>query len=260
MMSVSTSLVTVLYTSELLGAILLELDLRDLLLAQIVSRRWRDAITKSPTIQQKLFLAPISNKDEESYFNPLLQEVFPFFFHLVSPEASRDNYLNEECIKDYPWFNDSVHLKTILREDASWRRMLPVQPPALIDRVMWDFTCYCCGGISSDEVDLDNLQDRQVTGAPMGLIYDIVVQMLDGDSHTIFLIEWDMFLSTPETQPNTDQNAELALKRYEAEEERRLAFRPQNKIIIYQTTSYCYHGDKKPTGLMVRDMQDIIQV
>lgn len=51
----------VLTTYELLESILLELPLRDVLLAQRVSETFKDIINNSLPLQRQLFLAPISN-------------------------------------------------------------------------------------------------------------------------------------------------------------------------------------------------------
>lgn len=52
------ALACVLDTVELFEAILICLPVRDLLLAQRVSRRWRDVIARSIKLQRALFLVP----------------------------------------------------------------------------------------------------------------------------------------------------------------------------------------------------------
>ncbi|KAK3691332.1 hypothetical protein LTR37_018693 [Vermiconidia calcicola] len=58
----TTALAAVLATTELLEAVLLELDMKTLLLAQRVSQRFRDVIKASPTLQMKLFFRPATIK------------------------------------------------------------------------------------------------------------------------------------------------------------------------------------------------------
>lgn len=131
---------------ELFTHILLELPMRDLLLAQRVCREWKDAITNSAVLQRALFFLPdIDNEKEgmEPRFNPLLAEAFPGWLKAaaVRPE------LGARCqtpIPTHSFFKpgapDSSNKTSILMgAEASWRDMLPVQPAV---KKMW-LLVYC---------------------------------------------------------------------------------------------------------------------
>ncbi|PWI64733.1 hypothetical protein PCL_08598 [Purpureocillium lilacinum] len=71
-------------TTELLERILLQLDMRTLLVSAMrVSRAWNSLITTSPPLQRVLFLLPEGRGDasiSDTVFNPLLARHFPPFF------------------------------------------------------------------------------------------------------------------------------------------------------------------------------------
>lgn len=71
-------------TTELLERILLQLDMRTLLVSAMrVSRAWNSLITTSPPLQRALFLLPEGRGDasiSDTVFNPLLARHFPPFF------------------------------------------------------------------------------------------------------------------------------------------------------------------------------------
>lgn len=251
----SPALITVLATPELFEAILLKIDLRDLLFAQKVCRTWKETITTSPALQQKLFFAPIRNKDQDPFFNPLLQEVFPSFLKIERPYE--DLLMSPRDLKHDEGFEDLEYRETLLREEASWRSMFPIQPPARIENILQSNNC-CTGYNGTTRFKLsEETQLRQPNGAPMGLIYDIMIHLLDEDSGSSTAIEWHMFL------PGLSRRAEDAassrhpnlIRMYEAEEERRLSFRPENKITIRGYTTFCRTADKKLSQLSIRTLE-----
>jgi hypothetical protein len=71
----------VLSTTELLQRILLHLPVRDLLLAQCVSRSFLDLITSSLMLQEALFFRAKPHRHADFYkdaqINPVLRETFP---------------------------------------------------------------------------------------------------------------------------------------------------------------------------------------
>ncbi|KAH6682745.1 hypothetical protein B0J14DRAFT_646978 [Halenospora varia] len=145
-MSVPASQEAVLSTVELLEAIFLQLPLQDLLVnAQRVNRMWNVEIKTSATLQQKLFFqAWPENRTGESERNSLLEAVFPPWFGGieligVSKPRRRRNYYGS--FEDMKWTADAESRKAVLRKDASWRRMFPMQPPP---RYL-DVTKYCHG-------------------------------------------------------------------------------------------------------------------
>ncbi|PWY90419.1 hypothetical protein BO94DRAFT_533899 [Aspergillus sclerotioniger CBS 115572] len=70
----------VLSLPELLVQILEHLDIRNLLLAQRVCRKWANQIQHSPSLQKALFLAPSRPTGESPIYNSVLREEFLSFF------------------------------------------------------------------------------------------------------------------------------------------------------------------------------------
>ena len=244
-------LVTVLSTPELFEAILLKMDLRDLLFAQQICRAWKDTIATSPALQRKLFFAPTRDKDQDPFFNPLLQEVFPSFLDIAQPWW--ELLMGTWNIKMEKWYEDVTHRDAFMREEASWRRMLPVQPAAQIQTISQ--ASNCCGYMGTSIYKLsEESQLQQTNGAPMGLIYDIMIHILDEDSASSTSIEWHMFLSGVDQRTRDEHSTDL-VRLYEIEEERRLAFRPGNKITIRGDSSFCYNGDEKLSGLRIQEVK-----
>jgi hypothetical protein len=155
-MQVKMAAEKVLCLVELLELILLDLPMRDLLLAQRVCRQWRACIRSSSRLKQKLFLEtphpcprPDTETDLKVEINPLLQETFPTFFtHLetldrgifTNKKADNSTLKNERLsllrvascnpnLKEQAWYEDPSKRAFVLRHDASWRRMYPSHPP-----------------------------------------------------------------------------------------------------------------------------------
>lgn len=188
-------------TTEIFEAILIQLSSQDLLRMQQVARHWNQVITQSHALQQKLFFRPISNKDARPELNPLLQTLFPPCFALKTVPTWWD-LTAATGINEQNWFQDENRRMSVLRPEASWRRMLPVQPPARIDRISWIGNCGCSeyfnkGGISSQYEYL------QADGARMGLIYDILVHYVE-DWSGYFFIQWHMFPALPSDEAVVD--------------------------------------------------------
>lgn len=116
---------------ELLENILLNLPIRDLLLAQRVNKTFQATILGSSKLQQALFLKPLAGKFLyyqppprapllwlESPEDPMHHTVHgnPFFYHVYGDVTSA---------KDSP---ASPKSDAIQRPEASWRRMLVSQP------------------------------------------------------------------------------------------------------------------------------------
>lgn len=116
---------------EVLTMVFQELDMYTLLVsAQRVSCMWRTVIKQTPSLQEKLFLAPISPKDNNSapIFNPLLATKFP----TLIPENDRSINQPTEFV-DLTIFDIALRPTkrfAYLRPEASWRHMLTQQPPA----------------------------------------------------------------------------------------------------------------------------------
>ncbi|KAH8680555.1 hypothetical protein BX600DRAFT_504331 [Xylariales sp. PMI_506] len=115
-------------TTELLLLILELLDARTLLTsATRVCRRWNDTIAESRKLQQTLFLLPRSElKAGLHIVNPfLLKKKVPSW---LDRRGIRE--LGREASDGFP-FGEKNRLRALLREDASWRRMLVAHPPIL---------------------------------------------------------------------------------------------------------------------------------
>jgi hypothetical protein len=118
----------VLETPEILEGILLKLPIRDLLVtAERVSKEWHIIIQSSPAIQEILFFRPRSRKsDEEQSFNPLLQASFAPWFKNHDETSTR--WGSGLSFHDLDWNSSDFKRHAYARKDASWRKMLPVQP------------------------------------------------------------------------------------------------------------------------------------
>lgn len=130
----------VLSTVELLENILLQLPMKDILLAQKVSRHFQTLITASPALQQALFFRPLQITCTEDAsitihrINPLLQERFLLWYGIdYGLQLIND-------IDDPPWNEWNETASIYFRKEASCHKMLMTQPPIqTLD--IWQFTC-----------------------------------------------------------------------------------------------------------------------
>lgn len=120
---------SVLGTVELAEAILACLPFRDLLLAQRVSKDFRDIIQSSVTIRQKLHLAPIE-AHYESYWTsvPLLPDIFPYMEVKDTPNPKACKEFTAELHLG-PLFRGYTGVDTDTGSEESWRKMFVTQPP-----------------------------------------------------------------------------------------------------------------------------------
>ncbi|KAJ7777947.1 hypothetical protein DFH07DRAFT_796782 [Mycena maculata] len=174
----STSKDTPISTPELLELILAQLPIRDLLVtAPLVCTLWQST-TLSPTLQRALFFEPDPSSDPPIQ-NPLLVEVFPPFF------APADEGSTVDSVMAMPWSKAPDAFK---RAEASWRRMLVIQPPA--QRV----------SVTETRHHWDAKSERQGTcNGPdlmlrMGLLYDLAVLLIDR-RRSSFCIHWNESLT-----------------------------------------------------------------
>lgn len=129
----------VLQSPELLESILLQLDdLSTLLLAQGVCSHWQDMILHSPRIQEHLFFRPsplppkgatAEGQDTNCIprrRNELLAKHFPQWF--PDPGVENIKALKMNDFESLPLMDRQLADK-YRRAEASWRRMLPCQPP-----------------------------------------------------------------------------------------------------------------------------------
>jgi hypothetical protein len=174
---------------ELLENILRHLPPIDILRHQRVCRHWHTVITTSTSLQQALFFRAKVGA-QEPQFNPLLQSLFPPMFDSKTVIPSMyEHYIDQ--IYEMSWYKNIERRKNVLREDASWQRMFPIQPPAKIDKLLFQWSCGCAGG-SKSVVLLDKAQREQEPGAKMGFVFDVLVAMLDAYSGEYFFVLWDV--------------------------------------------------------------------
>lgn len=199
----------VLAMPELMESILLQLPFQELLInAQCVSQTWNAIISSSPLLQQKLFFQPWASNVSRPYeFNPLLRERFWRYFPDRSEELgeflfcclpgpidwNRNHYFGDcaDC-KDYENVDAShaVHAEEMTRKkqdayarkEASWRRMLPIQPANKIFEVTSKLRHYLGTTISLGEVEFKD-------GVRMGTLYDYS-QMTVVDPSASFWVDW----------------------------------------------------------------------
>lgn len=126
----------VIQPPELVANILYLTDMRTLLSsAQRVCRGWHEVIQLN-RFQKALFLEPHFDSPVTAH-NPVLMDTFPFLFdqlHL-DPKEQLPLYAQTSAFLDEKWqtFPHIPHvfekIDAFERPEASWRRMLPRQPP-----------------------------------------------------------------------------------------------------------------------------------
>lgn len=181
------SFATIFNTVEIFELMLLQLTLNDLLQAQRVSRHWQHIITTSPSLQRKLFFQPEPlSFIFRPHFNPLLEVLFPPLFN-VCPRASWEAWdFDVWGLGDISWITEKSRRAAILHQDASWRKMFPVQPSAKIVYLQEEVPC-CTNQIWENvgvlSAEFERLQD---SGSRMGLLYHLVAHMVDGVEFGVF--------------------------------------------------------------------------
>jgi len=203
----STTSIAVFSISELLENILWHLPLQKILIFQRVCRHWKHIITTSSSFQELLFFRVKAGSQDGPKLNPLLRLLFPPLFDISAfvrekNDATLGYYAKGHSVKEIyqlPWYKDIVRRKSVLREDASWRKMFPVQPPAKIDELMIEWCCGCARSTES-RVIANKYQHEQEAGAKMGLVFDVLVAMMDASGYRGgdgFFIMWGMFPPPP---------------------------------------------------------------
>jgi hypothetical protein len=172
----SSACSTVLNTPELLEAILAQLPPKDLLLAQRISHCFATAIKSSPCLQQALYFRAVPVKDAQAWtINSLLRHHFLPFFTL--PNDLQDI----ETVELMDWTKHDKKREAFLYKDASWRKMLVMQPsPKKLFVVQF---CHCEGGDDVCDAEL-SFEDSQ--GLTMDAIYDITIAFLRNEEVSSF--------------------------------------------------------------------------
>lgn len=196
-MKAMTAAHQVLELPELLEHILFYVSEQDLLLAQRVSKTFRDVIIGSSLLQQRLFFRPALQRDVEQVSfisNPLLVKRFWPWYKMSA------SYIwgtwKSDAFDALQWNLNDWTFQAYAREDASWRRMLVVQPGIIRLRV-WKIT-------TDSDRTRDKIQHAELTiqpnqGLRMGILYDLVEthlceESLDGAvyarQNTAFGVYW----------------------------------------------------------------------
>lgn len=191
--------------TELLEKVLLHLAQSRILVLQRVSRFWFNTISGSPKLQQKLFLQPLPPSKVAQRlpeFNPLVKDLFPFLFS-QHPCPSTHICQNMAYWWITRWTWNAARRQAILRPEASWRRMLPVQPAAPIEgvmvadwRMMYEFgknSLEWCQVDGSRHASALGLRSNLGQNATMGLLYDIIVHKFNASGHPGVYVQWNMF-------------------------------------------------------------------
>jgi hypothetical protein len=239
---------------ELLECIFHQLPLGEILRVQRICRQWRDIITDLPSLQEALFFRPKTDRLHEPEFNPLLQSLFPPLFDMTAVNYSSMH--EEDEIKALPWYKDLNRRSSVLMEDASWRKMYPVQPPAKIDEIVLNASCGC-DSVDDSLIIAKNHQHEQEDGAKMGLLFDALVAILDAYDYTGFFIIWGMFpVLKANGQTDDDGHKWLTDRKQHGKEHTGLG----NFITMYEThNEECfaipYTYEIHATGLRIREFQ-----
>ncbi|KAF1950410.1 hypothetical protein CC80DRAFT_357591, partial [Byssothecium circinans] len=163
----------VLATPELLEAILAHLPQRDLLLTQQVSHLFQSAITTSPRLQHLLFFrASPASTSRKWALNPMLRERFLPWFVTPTPGTPAPGY---SAIEMLDGLDSASSREAFLRAEASWRRMLIVQPPPQTLRVV-RFGNHQRED-SAEEARV-SFEEKGAGGVAMGVVYDITESFL----------------------------------------------------------------------------------
>jgi hypothetical protein len=165
---------------EIVENILLWLPLEDLLVnTPLVCQAW-NKLTKGPALQQALFFQSIPRSaDQTPRFNPLLREVFRPWF-----EKKRDLHGRGEEFRTLHWNRSPRQRAAYSRREASWRRMLPVQPPAVIFQVS-----AIIHSMMGPRGRVGRLQFED--GVRMGTLYDLA-QKTVARPISLFRVQWNM--------------------------------------------------------------------
>ncbi|KAL3462061.1 hypothetical protein BJX64DRAFT_288803 [Aspergillus heterothallicus] len=193
----------VLVLPELLELILASLCQRDLLLAQRVSRRWRQTIANSPLLQKKLFLqatrtCPLAPGDERIQLNPLINHFFPAFAQInaLDPWYNWVDDFDHQgfgivSMRNQEWYQSEDRRAVFLRPEASWRRMFITDPPPRLGRLHMRLEgCGCYRHTLDGELNSKYQHFNEDPGARMGFIWDVVAFILDDLPGSDFFLQW----------------------------------------------------------------------
>ena len=155
----------VLSTTELLEAIIVCLPYKQVFTVQRVCRRFRECVSSSTQIQQKLFLRPYVQKESWMLRPPGLEGTAPLIHireyelvpatadvtHVVSPGIILPTMLSplatvryrtaKASTRQYRWAGEILELdmKSLVREPGSWQAIYLTDPPCTTSRFSLSF-------------------------------------------------------------------------------------------------------------------------
>lgn len=169
--------------TELLEAILTQVDIQTLLLAQRVCRQWAKCIQKSRKIQQTLFFQP-APQDTPYQQNTLLASKFPYWFPADERKSCGMSF-GAGDMQDFLESGDAYK-----RSEASWRRMLVQQPPIMA--LGWVERSIAVSDIVTMhwwEIPL-----QAFDGLRMNMLYDLIVQKAEvAPEYFYFRVLWSQY-------------------------------------------------------------------
>ncbi|KAI9164148.1 hypothetical protein HJFPF1_05787 [Paramyrothecium foliicola] len=240
---------TVFHTVELAEMILGYLKIRDLLRMLTVSKHIQGLIEGSTKLQRKLFFKPVENtvgrKPEQ---NPILAVMFPVLFtHNKPVHWANLEFLHTLCRTS--WFRDPIRRERVLRAEASWRRMFPVQPPAKLENIFITASDSCTHKAHTYAAKLAPAHHHlQEDGLRTGLLFDLIVNLHSIHPDTRLYVWWQMFPLMDSGRNRWQRHPEDDYDRYigSMESEDFDAFRPifsqfpqsyglKNAITLYHT-------------------------
>lgn len=171
--------------TELLEAILTQVDIQTLLLAQRVCRQWAKCIQKSHKIQQTLFFQP-APQDTTYQQNTLLASKFPYWFPADERKSCGMSF-GAGDMQDFLESSDAYK-----RSEASWRRMLVQQPPIMA--LGWVERSIAVA--VSDMVTMHRWEIplQAFDGLRMNMLYDLIVQKAEvAPEYFYFRVLWSQY-------------------------------------------------------------------
>ena len=182
--------------SLIIENILSHLSIPELLQAQRIHSQFKTTIEQSASLQRQLFFKPITTHDagkETPYWNPPLARLFAPLFSLY-------RYVDDESFETFGemtlyWDKIPDMRERILRPEASWRRMFPVQPPARLEGIIiLDTGCCFPANHSPFRARLGRQhQPLQEPGIRMGMLFDLVAHISEFNPQSSFYVHWQMF-------------------------------------------------------------------
>ncbi|KAK7544899.1 uncharacterized protein J3D65DRAFT_611149 [Phyllosticta citribraziliensis] len=173
----------VLGNPDLLERILLSCSIATILHSQQVSRVWKVIVASSVPLQQALFFRPepqqtnpIGSTRWKS--NPLLEAAFPAWFDEI---RHRHHMPGIEAFDEMDWTDERRQAFT--RAEASWRKMLPIQPAVSVLEVKNFSHGKMMDGLSNDVAYLDG-------GLRMGTLYDLAEGHVARHRVSSFAVIW----------------------------------------------------------------------